>query len=371
MSAPTMLDPVAAYAADVRSHLADLPPEVLEDLTGGLEADLGESVADALAGESPTAHDLVARFGTPEAYAVELRESAGLPAVAEAGARTRMADRVALRARRWNQSLEATPAWPPVRDFLVALTPLWWVVRGWALAAVVAIPLTSAAPPRDLLSVLLTIAGVLVSVQVGRGAWVPSGWRRPAWRMLSVLLVPVAIVVLITSAEAIDQNRRDDWEAHRAGEVLGGIPAWRAFEYDATGVMIAGTRATNLFVYGPDGELIEGAQIVDQSGRPLTLADAENPLVAPGAASLYVPRLDEDGRQVLNAFPVPWWQPSDGVDDVDEEEWPTVPTDDGVTIPLPHARTLAPLRPLAAQDADQPGRGPAAADNEPTSTTTD
>ena len=60
MTASTMLDPVVAYAAAVRSHLVDLGPEVLDDLTGGLEADLAESVADALDGAAPT--DAVERF---------------------------------------------------------------------------------------------------------------------------------------------------------------------------------------------------------------------------------------------------------------------------------------------------------------------
>ncbi len=57
---------VRGYAEAVRLHLADLGPDVAEDLTEGLEADLTEAVLDS--GGTPEeaagtqAFDLVARF---------------------------------------------------------------------------------------------------------------------------------------------------------------------------------------------------------------------------------------------------------------------------------------------------------------------
>ena len=64
---------VHEYVERVRAALADLPPEDLDELTGGLEADLREQ-----AGELPPGPDLAAAFGAPTAYA-ELRAAAGLP----------------------------------------------------------------------------------------------------------------------------------------------------------------------------------------------------------------------------------------------------------------------------------------------------
>ena len=77
---------VRGYAQAVRLHVADLGPEVTEDLTGGLEADLTEALADAapVAARAGDPHDdvvldLTSYFGTAEAYATELRAAAGLP----------------------------------------------------------------------------------------------------------------------------------------------------------------------------------------------------------------------------------------------------------------------------------------------------
>ena len=65
-------DDVGAYVAAVRARLDDLAPEEVEELTGGLEADL----AEALAGFDETPRQ---RFGDPAAYADELRAAADLP----------------------------------------------------------------------------------------------------------------------------------------------------------------------------------------------------------------------------------------------------------------------------------------------------
>ena len=73
---PTAHD-VNEYVQQVRAELADLPPDDVEELTGGLEADLAERLA-----ESP---DGLAGLGSPQVYAAELRSAAGLPARGSAG----------------------------------------------------------------------------------------------------------------------------------------------------------------------------------------------------------------------------------------------------------------------------------------------
>ena len=84
MSTLIRSEAVSFYAARVRAELAGVDPEVLEDLTDGLEADLTEALLDAVpAGEEPVAYltDLAVdvlddRFGTPAEYAAELAQAA-------------------------------------------------------------------------------------------------------------------------------------------------------------------------------------------------------------------------------------------------------------------------------------------------------
>lgn len=143
-----VLDRVTAYAAAVRAHLDDLPPEQLEDLTDGLEADLAEALEDPLAPAAAGDHvlDLTRRFGPAAAYADELRAAAGV-SPRSGGRRRRL---VALRdgvvavhrratgsARRVVAPLLAVPLVRWLVDQAVAMRPLWWVVRGWAVYVIV------------------------------------------------------------------------------------------------------------------------------------------------------------------------------------------------------------------------------------------
>lgn len=69
---------VTRFVAAVREALQDLAPDEVDELTGGLEADLDDALADDSVGG-------IERFGSPEGYAAELRSAAGLPPRAEAG----------------------------------------------------------------------------------------------------------------------------------------------------------------------------------------------------------------------------------------------------------------------------------------------
>jgi hypothetical protein len=89
MSAPVIRSEVRTVVAAVRTALDDLSPEEVEELTGGLEADLDDALADAgppgdsLGGQG----DPAASLGDPEVYAAELRAAAGLPPRARGGER--------------------------------------------------------------------------------------------------------------------------------------------------------------------------------------------------------------------------------------------------------------------------------------------
>lgn len=255
---------VRTYAAQVRAALADLGPDNVDDLTDGLEANLADALAD-----DHRAHrgSLVDEFGEPAAYAAELRTAAGLaPATpVEGGARSavlapwralRQLDRAAL------ARLRATRWFPGVEDLLVALAPAWWVLRGWALTHLV-LQLVGAEPyPSFWLPssasgwVLLTLA-VVASAQWGRGEWrTGPRWDR-ALRLLSRGLAFASVVLLLWLPSA----QRTDVAAADAGWVDAPVQ---------DGVVVAGERASNLFVYDADGEPVDGAQVFDQAGRPVT-----------------------------------------------------------------------------------------------------
>lgn len=123
------LPEVGGYVDVVRLYLGDLPDDVREELTGGLEADLGELVSDRGIEVLPD----------PEVYADELRTAAGLPArvvrrpprrgswreVGAAGER---------RLDRLHDAWETTMSGPGLRptwELGQDLRPLWWVVRAW------------------------------------------------------------------------------------------------------------------------------------------------------------------------------------------------------------------------------------------------
>lgn len=84
-----VVDPVERYAGEVRACLADLTVadlgELAEDLDDHLNEVASELAAQWSAGEAPPPEPdalwdlLVARLGTPQAYAAELRQAAGLP----------------------------------------------------------------------------------------------------------------------------------------------------------------------------------------------------------------------------------------------------------------------------------------------------
>lgn len=72
----TLIGHVREYVARIRLELADLPDDDVEELVSGLTADLHEALLDGSTLPPPgtgSAMDLDAVFGSPAAYAAELR----------------------------------------------------------------------------------------------------------------------------------------------------------------------------------------------------------------------------------------------------------------------------------------------------------
>ncbi|MCK9794881.1 hypothetical protein M1843_14105 [Isoptericola sp. 4D.3] len=373
------------YAQAVRLRLADLGPEVVDELTDGLEADLAEAFTEATApfaaarassggADDDVALDLVAHFGPASDYAAELRGAAGLPAalpgVARRGARPSLGARRILLVERWRRAwhpVTSTPQWDRLRGLGRDVRPFWWVARGWIVGALLVAWFTWDTDGRPSLvpertgELLVMGACALVSVQWGRGRWLPRRWAprlTVAATAAAVLMVPAVasathdeyVYGTSSSAGGYDQGYaagRDD--ALTVGYDDGsGVPG-------DDGVWVDGMQVSNLFAYDANGDPIKDVQLFDDRGRPVrtvTTDGDEQAWTVPDVEGTWYfrPATADDGRQRWNVYPmraVPeegmeWsedggaWQPQVGVQP-EEMPWPFLkaPTSFGAATPEP------------------------------------
>ncbi|WP_024285401.1 hypothetical protein [Cellulomonas sp. KRMCY2] len=345
MTAAVLLDHVSAYAAAVRSHLRDLSPEQIDDLTDGLEADLAEALEDprgaVATGETPlggaggadaaghsesTVIDLTRRFGPAADYAAELRAAAGLeiaplPASRRRPLRDGFHEASALaRARLRAAAVPVTMSryWPGTRDVVVSLRPVWWVLRGWVWFVTVqwayrlVIGGYGANPfmARSAMAVLVLGLLVLLSVHWGRGALTGPAWSR-AWLRGAGFVAAVIAAPLVIGA---DNSLRYPSQS---------VPAAEYYQED--GVYVGGERVTNLFVYDAEGKPLSSVQIFDEAGRPVqtTHGDiwADWYLAGSDEQWAFLPATDPYGQDRWNVYPltgapsVEWeWQWDEGSD---------------------------------------------------------
>jgi hypothetical protein len=244
---PGLADTVAAYVREVRVELADLPMDDVDDLTGGMEADLTE-----LATES--GGDLIGRLGLPGLYAAELRSAAGLPERAAGSGRRRrpLRDAVTRSRASFGMLKEQHPWLGSAAAFLVTLRPAWWLLRGylaaWALWSILN-GHNRGVRPYSFLHVLMALAAIVISVQLGRG-WLRQGaFLRPLLGIANVLLVVAAFVASIST----HVNYYDTSPSYSP----------------PPGLSLDGGQVGNIYAYDSDGNRITGVRLFDQDGRPL------------------------------------------------------------------------------------------------------
>lgn len=279
---------VAAYVERVRAALVDLPPEDADDLTQGMEADLTEAMSEG-------SGDLVTRFGTPEAYAAELRSAAGLPPAAEEGpSRASVASRVVAAGQGWRE-----------RHARLArigheLAPVWWLGRGVGAAYVVSGVLTTS---RVLPAVLLVAASLYLGLHSREGGGRP-GWLRTldrAWTVGGLVLVPIAALLVVGLSAA----------------AYGGAISGQPQEYIQSGLALDGNPIDDVYAYGADGKRLDNVRLFASDGRPITVQSQWST----------TPWVDVAGRQWTNVYPAttsqgqPWsvtdpdaWHPPMAID---------------------------------------------------------
>ncbi|MEU1973199.1 hypothetical protein ABZ477_16205 [Microbacterium sp. NPDC019599] len=241
---------IAAFAASVRSHLADLPADDVEDLIEGLEADLAEQAADS--GEA---------FEIPDAaaYADELRSAAGLPERSAVVRKATLGERFAVRRAAASRSIRANPLGAWLLDLALVLRPVWWILRGWMVYFFFTFWAGAGIVPPTILHWALLLGLVLVSIQWGRDRWMPLSWLGVVRTVVSVGAVILLPISLIALSNLYGQTQ----------------PMVEYVDTSQPGLSNDGQRVRNIFAYDADGRPINGVQLFDQDGRPLTTVGDE------------------------------------------------------------------------------------------------
>ncbi|MGB3414443.1 MAG: hypothetical protein WBA28_06965 [Microbacteriaceae bacterium] len=247
---------VKNFAAAVRKQLADLSPDEVQELTGGLEADLAEHYADN-----------GGILAEPASYAAELRSAAGLPTRSEftPGQKARRAplkDDLGAMLR----NLRANPTIQRIGEFFKVLQPAWWALRAWVLFEVVVTWLIRQefiqipAHPLHWLGLLLAI---VISVQFGRHRW----FSKKSVERLNVVLSVIAVIALPFAVGSVYIGVNQARNAELAVEY-----------YQSQWLMAHGQPISNIFAYNCAGEPVRDIRLVDQNGNPISLADYQSGL---------------------------------------------------------------------------------------------
>lgn len=290
------------YLAAVRAHLADLSPAERDDVLEDLEQHLTEVDAES---DEP----LAARLGPPDAYAAELRVSAGLapPGAPRPGPLARIRERAA--------ALHANPRVGPAVAFARDLQPGWWVARGY-LAALIwsvlfeahyAYGMASPIPVfagRRMLGLLLAVALIVLSVHLGRRAAGSRGYRRLSVAVtagVALLSLPVLLDLVVQPVGPPMGLAEDD---------IGGHPFGQGALLSGDGRLL-----TNIYPYDAEGEPLTDVRLYDQDGQPLEIILEFTEDGRPVVTSY---PLANDGTPVTNAYPqrqavrnIPGWQEFD------------------------------------------------------------
>ena len=285
MSTSTIAPQITAFAAAVRTALADLTDEERDELTDALEADLAEAYAE----------DLTNTLPDPVEYATELRQAAGLPVREEKRESLWAAIDQGLKRSRKDIALavKRNPVAAAVWEFGDSIRPMWWIVRAWVAVWGLSAFFGSEAgflPTSGFWWAVLAVA-VTISVQWGRGRWAFSGL--PA--ILIVGNVIAAVMVLPAVAIANDWQRQVEYAYYDNG------PG------DLTGVYLNGEQVTNIFPYDREGKLIKDVRLFDQDGTPLaTAVQGADGCMDPDCneVGIWVPSVNENGVTAYNGYPM-------------------------------------------------------------------
>jgi hypothetical protein len=280
----------SAYLDRVAAALADVPVDDRDELLDDLRAHLAEVAAEI---ETEDGATLESRLGTPEEYAAELRASAGFgPAVPPGRPR---------RARRWPRALaRARPEVDAVVHFLPELRPAWWVLRGVAVALILAQVLGLSL----LVGILLAVPAVVLSVRYARRAGGTRSWRAGLVTANVIGLLALAGLVLVrvgnvglAGAYGPDQPVGPAYQVYQQiPQGGGGVVAYNVGTLDGTGGSLV-----NIYPYDKNGRPLHDVLLYDQDGNPIALT-GQAWVDEHGTLVRHLP-YGPGGRAVTNAYP--------------------------------------------------------------------
>lgn len=247
---PIDLPPVAqAYLDAIASRLVGLDPTERTEMLADVREHLVELSAE------PDV-DLATTLGPPETYATELLGSAGLTSATEPSNPPTLA--------KFQRAFDGATAWVrQFRDDNPEVVPIWWALRGWLGAHLVAIPLGSGGIPTiiprpfgsALAGCVLTLAAVAASIKWGRRTRDAGAAPRRSLIIASMLFgaVCVALGLTLIGANAPVQYIEGDTVGYGTGCLT------RA----------DGSAVQNLFPYDQMGKPLNRVLLYDERGQPL------------------------------------------------------------------------------------------------------
>ncbi len=280
---------IEAYLAAVRDALSDLPEDERADLLAEVEASLVEAVGE---GERT-----IASLGPAQAFAAELRASAGLgeqaaPAVSRSGVD-------ALRAAM--AELGRHPAMQRATHLARELAPAWWLVRGGLVIAAVAAATGaswSIAHPwlPHLPSARATAFWLVVAVVASFALGLRTRGRASAGVVIAVLAIDVVALLAIVPVE---RHVRESPSAYALG-----APPVEYVPQVTPGLQLDGRQIQNIYPYSRAGKLLHDVLLYDDTGRPITLG------LGPDSWRRVVRGVGN--RPISNAFPIRYFEEKRG-----------------------------------------------------------
>jgi hypothetical protein len=198
--------------------------------------------------------------------------------------------------RLWPARIRQSGSWAAARAVGRFAQPVWWVARGWAVFMLMyhhVVPVN----PADFFWLVVVVAA---SIALGKVRWSQRHWSlRVGMAVVNVWLVWAVIVGWDAALPVTASPWPESWAEP---EILDSRCAAPGGDLCFDGVPV-----TNIFAYDADGRPIPVVQLLDAEGRALIIGGEWTELVGAGAlreiSRRAVPRLDDGGRPVWNAYP--------------------------------------------------------------------
>ena len=260
---------VAAYLEALRSRLSDLPAEERDDLVADVEASLLES------GEPPRL--------SPQEFAAELREAAGLHAAAPAEARGPSV-RERLAASEWIGRF---------RSLACEVAPMWWLARAYVAGAVISLLVGFGWPVgtgvhRDAASVGGTLAVLLLALTLSVWLGLRSRRHSRTARIVIALDVALALALVPIAVHSISMVRPQT--------------IFEPVAQAVPGLVVDGVPIRNVYPHDREGQLLLDVFLYDEFSRPIQV------LSGPEDTSRRV-LFGTDGTPYYNSFPIRYFEP--------------------------------------------------------------